>query len=250
MTQVMLDFPEERCGSGAVAASGTGHGFRLRWLAPEASGLNPESSVKRFLRGGLLLDLRFAFGLFAIYGPSIERVTDRAVTPEPFFKHPLQHWNAAVNVVEDSDFRFVRVQPMKSSCVLDQCPLLISRRIDVGKEPQTSSRPRKRLRKTPTFSVDVKGDGKLSGAEGPSSGESCGPESPESSPALRAVSRNRIASLSSARRDNRDSCSAISLRICSRSRCSTFLAIALFIKLRTADLHKPTKRIPYQGVVR
>jgi hypothetical protein len=35
MTQVMLDFPEERCGSGAVAVSGIGHGLRLRWLAPD-----------------------------------------------------------------------------------------------------------------------------------------------------------------------------------------------------------------------
>jgi hypothetical protein len=35
MTQVMLDFPEERCGSGAVAASGSGHGLKLRWLGPD-----------------------------------------------------------------------------------------------------------------------------------------------------------------------------------------------------------------------
>jgi hypothetical protein len=35
MTQVMLDFPEERCGSGAVAASGSGYGLRLRWLTPD-----------------------------------------------------------------------------------------------------------------------------------------------------------------------------------------------------------------------
>jgi hypothetical protein len=35
MTQVMLDFPEERCGSGAVASSGTDHELKLRWLAPD-----------------------------------------------------------------------------------------------------------------------------------------------------------------------------------------------------------------------
>jgi len=35
MTQVMLDFPEERCGSGAVAATGIGHGLKLRWLTPD-----------------------------------------------------------------------------------------------------------------------------------------------------------------------------------------------------------------------
>jgi hypothetical protein len=35
MTQVMLDFPEEGCGSGAVAAPGIGHGLKLRWLTPD-----------------------------------------------------------------------------------------------------------------------------------------------------------------------------------------------------------------------
>ena len=34
-TQVMLDFPAERCGSGAVAVRGAGHGLQLRWLAPD-----------------------------------------------------------------------------------------------------------------------------------------------------------------------------------------------------------------------
>jgi hypothetical protein len=36
MTQVMLDFPEERCGSGAVATTGIAHGLKLRWLTPRA----------------------------------------------------------------------------------------------------------------------------------------------------------------------------------------------------------------------
>jgi hypothetical protein len=46
MTQVMLDFPEERCGSGAVATAGIGHGLNLRWLTPDTLEVRHPTGLK------------------------------------------------------------------------------------------------------------------------------------------------------------------------------------------------------------